>query len=47
MGYVERIACHTAPVDDLIVFAIFVVVRQPPRQSYAFLDRLHRTGTSR
>jgi len=47
MGYVERIACRTAPVDGLIVFAIFVAVRPPPQKSYPFLDRLRRTGTSR
>ena len=30
MGYVERITCRTALVDDLIVFAIFLAVRSPP-----------------
>jgi len=29
MGYVGRIARRTAPVDCLIVFAIFLAVRSP------------------
>ena len=29
MGYVGRIAFRTAPVDDLIVFVIFLAVRSP------------------
>ena len=47
MGYVGRIACRTALIDDLIVFAIFLAVCQPPQQSYAFPNRFRRTGTSR
>ena len=47
MGCVRRIVCRTALADDLIVFAIFVAVCPPPQQSTAFLNRLHRTGTSR
>jgi len=46
MGYVERITCRTAPVDDPIVFAIFLAVCSPPQQSAAFLNILCRTGTS-
>jgi len=29
MGCVRRIACRTASVDDLVVFAIFLAVRSP------------------
>ena len=29
VGYVERIACRTAFIDDVIVFAIFLAVRLP------------------
>jgi len=37
MGYVGRIACRTASVDDLTVFAIFLAVRSPLYQSLPFL----------
>ena len=30
MGYVGRITFRTAPVDDVIVFVIFLVVRSLP-----------------
>jgi len=45
MGYVGRIACRTAPVDNLIVFAIFLAVRSAPWQTSSFLKGWHRTGT--
>jgi len=38
MGYAGRTAWCTAFVDDLIVFAIFLVVFSPPQQSSPFLN---------
>jgi len=39
MGYVGRIACRTAFVDDVIAFVIFIAVRSPLRQCSSFLKR--------
>ena len=47
MGYEMRIACRTAFVDDVIVFAIFIAVCSPPQRSSPFLDGSYRTGTCR
>jgi len=40
VGYVRRIACRTASVDDLIVFAIFLAVclARSPQQNSPLLD---------
>ena len=47
MGYVGRIARHTAFVDDVIVFAIFIAVCSPLQQSSSFLRGSYRTDTCR
>ena len=47
MGYVGRIACRLALVDNLIVFGIFLAVRSAPWQTSSFLKGWHRTGTCR
>ena len=36
MGYVGRVFCRVAPVDNLIVFAIFALVRSVPYQTLPF-----------
>ena len=38
MGYAGRTAWCTTFVDDLIVFAIFLVVCSPPQRSSSFLN---------
>jgi len=45
MGYVERIACRTAFAEDLIAFAIFLVVHLLLQEVLSFLKGLHRSGT--
>ena len=47
MGYVARVTCRTASVDDVIVFAIFLAVGLPPQQRSSVLKGWHRTGTCR
>ena len=47
MGYVGRIACRRAFVDNVIVFAIFLTVCSPPQQSSSFSKGQHRTGIYR
>ena len=45
MEYVGRIACRTPFADDLIVFAIFLMVRLPLQENSPFLKGLYRSGT--
>ena len=47
MGYVGKIACRAAPVDNPVVFGIFLAVRSAPWQTSSFLKGWHRTGTCR
>ena len=39
MGYIGIIACRTAFVDDVAMFAIFIVVRSLLQRSSSFLRR--------
>ena len=47
MGYAESTAYCTACIDDLIVFAIFLVVCPPLPQSASSLIGYYRTGICR
>ena len=47
MGYVARITCRAAFADDLIVFAIFLMVRSLLQQRSSVLKEQRRTDTSR
>ena len=47
MGYAEGIVCRMTFVDDVIVFALFLVVCSPPQKRSSSLNGQHRTGTYR
>ena len=40
MEYVGGIACNTAFINDVIVFAIFLAVRSPQQTSSLLMDSL-------
>jgi hypothetical protein len=38
MGYAGRVTCCIQFIDDVVVFAIFIVVRSPLQQRSSFLN---------